>query len=110
MIVDYYSRFFEVEFLRSTVSSKVIEACEEIFVRRGVPLSMRTDNGPQFASAEFQRFLQEYGVHWRSTTPLWPRANGEVERQNRSLLKSLKIAQLSKKDYKISHGVQVDST
>jgi hypothetical protein len=31
---------------------------------------------------------------------MWPQANGEVERQNRSLLKSLKIANLSGKDYK----------
>ena len=100
VIVDYYSRFFEVTFLRSTVSAKVVAACEEVFCRWGIPLSLRSDNGPQFISAEFQTFLQEYGIHWRSATPLWPRANGEVERQNRSLLKSLKIAQLSKKDHR----------
>ena len=33
-------------------------------------------------------------------TPLWPQANGEVERQNRSLLKRIKIAQIEKKDWK----------
>ena len=100
VIVDYYSRYFEVVFLRSTVSAKVVAACEEVFCRWGVPLSLRSDNGPQFASMEFQSFLREYNIHWRSTTPLWPQANGEVERQNRSLLKSLKIAQLSKKDHR----------
>ena len=33
-------------------------------------------------------------------TPLWPHANGEVERQNRSLLKRIKIAQIEKKDWR----------
>ena len=33
-------------------------------------------------------------------TPLYPAANGGVERQNRSLLKRIKIAQAEKKDWK----------
>ena len=41
------------------------------------------DYGPQFISNEF-------------STPLWPQANGEVERQNWSLLKAIKIAQIEK--------------
>ena len=32
---------------------------------------------------------------------MWPQANGEVERQNRSLLKTLKIAQAEKKNLKV---------
>ena len=38
------------------------------------------------------------GVKWLSTTPLWPQANGLVERTNRSILKVLKIAALGKAD------------
>ena len=34
----------------------------------------------------------------RTSTPLWPQANGEVERQNRSLLKALRIAKAEKKN------------
>ena len=40
-----------------------------------------------------------YGVENRTTLPLWPAANGEVERQNRSLLKCLQIAHLEKKNW-----------
>ena len=66
-----------------------------MFARFGVLFSLRTDNGPQFVSEEFESFLQAHGVEHRRTTPLlWPHANGEVERQNRSLLKSLQIANL----------------
>jgi hypothetical protein len=36
--------------------------------------------------------------HWK-VTPLWPQENGEVERQNRSILKRLKIAQIEKRNW-----------
>lgn len=52
---------------------------------------------PQFVSEEFESLLQDHGVEHRRTTPLWPQANGEVEHQNRSLLKSLQIANLEGK-------------
>ncbi|KAL9971363.1 hypothetical protein ACROYT_G023876, partial [Oculina patagonica] len=94
VVVDYFSRFVEVAILKSTTSTKIIEAISPMFARFGVPFSLRTDNGPQFVSAEFESFLQTQGVEHRKTTPLWPQANGEVERQNRSLLKSLQIANL----------------
>ena len=35
-------------------------------------------------------------MRWLSTTPLWPQANGLVERTNRTVLKVLKIATLEK--------------
>ena len=100
MVVDYYSRFLEVAILKSTTSVKIIEAITPMFARFGVPFSLRTDNGPQFVSEEFESFLQVHGVEHRRTTPLWPQANGEVERQNRSLLKSLQIANLEGKNWR----------
>ena len=78
--------------------AKIIEAITPMFVRFGVPFSLRTDNGPQFVSEEFESFLQAHGVDHRRTTPLWPQANGEVERQNRSLLKCLQIAYVEGKN------------
>ena len=85
--------------LKSTTSAKIIEAISPMFSRFGVPFSLRTDNGSQFVSEEFETFLRtSHGVGHRKTTPLWPQANGEVERQNRSLLKCLEIAHLEKKN------------
>ena len=100
LVVDYYSRYFEVVIMNSTVSTKIIEAMSTIFARFGVPQSLRTDNGPQFVSEEFTSFLKEHGIEHRRTTPLWPQANGEVERQNRTLLKALRIAKVEGRDWK----------
>lgn len=70
--------------MRAIASSKIIETCGTMFCLWGIPTSVRTDNGPQFGT-EFQAFLRENGIFWMSTTPVWPQANGEVERQNRLL-------------------------
>ena len=41
--------------------------------------------------------MNQNNIEHRHTTPLWPQANGETERQNRTLVKALKIARAEKK-------------
>ena len=91
VVVDYYSRFFEVVVMHSTTSQKMIEALTPIFTRYGYPFSLKSDNASQFVSVEFETFLTGHGIQHRKSPPLWPQANGGVERQNRTLLKSLKV-------------------
>ena len=97
VIVDYLSRYYEVEVMRTTTSEKVIE---KIFTTHGLPLSLRNDNGPQFRSEVFEQYLEDNGIEHRKITLLWPQANGEVERQNKPLLKRMKIAQAEGKEWK----------
>ena len=78
VIVDYFSRFYEIGVMRSTTSEKIIERLEEIFTTHGLPLSVTSDNGPQFRCDVFEQYLEGRGVEHRKTTPLWPQANGEV--------------------------------
>ncbi|XP_061190233.1 uncharacterized protein K02A2.6-like [Saccostrea echinata] len=98
--VDYYSRFFETYILKNTGSTKIIECLEETFARYGIPDSLRSDNGAQFRSTEFEKFLEEYNIIHETSTPYWPQANGEVERQNKTLLKALRTAHVEGKDWK----------
>ena len=51
MVVDYYSRYVEVEVTR-TVPAQIIIALGEIFSRNGLPRSIKTDNDPQFIAEE----------------------------------------------------------
>ena len=94
VVINNYIRFLEVAFMKSTISAKIIEALTPMFARFGFPFSLRTDNGPQFVSEEFEAFLRTNGIQHQKSTPLWLQAKGEVERQNRSLLKCLQIAHL----------------
>ena len=96
VIVDYFSRYFEVNFIRRVTSTVIVRCLEKMFTTHGLPYSIKTDNGRQFVSEELETFLEEHGIEHRTSTPYWPQANGEVERQNRTLLKTLKIAHAQK--------------
>ena len=86
--------------MKSTTSDKVIQALNRFFVTHGLPLSVRTDNWLQFVSESFKNFMSKNGITHRHTTPLWPRANGEAERQNRAIMKRIRIAHASGRDWK----------
>lgn len=102
VIVDYYSRFYEVEVTRSTSAAETVRLMRPHFARYGVPEVVLSDNAKGFRDETvFNQFLKEEGTAHEYSTPLWPQANGEVERCNKSLLKRLKLAQLEKKDWKV---------
>ncbi|XP_041377323.1 uncharacterized protein K02A2.6-like [Gigantopelta aegis] len=97
VVVDYYSRYFEIDILKTTTSEKLIESMERVFCTHGYPETLKTDNGEHFVSKEFEAYLSDHDIEHKRTTPLWPQANGEVERQNRTLLKVMQIAQAERK-------------
>ncbi|CAB0032933.1 unnamed protein product [Trichogramma brassicae] len=100
IIVDYYSRYKEIKIMRSTTTEDTIKVLKEIFSRLGFPSIITSDNGPQFKSETFVQYCRQCGIIHLTTIPYWPQMNGEVERQNRSVLKRLKISQIEKKDLK----------
>lgn len=99
VIIDYYSRYKDIKIMKSITASDTIKFLKEIFSRLGFPISITADNGRQFACAEFRSFCNEFGIRLLHTTPYCPQQNGEVERQNRDILKRLKISQLQKTDW-----------
>lgn len=82
VVVDYFTRYYEIEIVCSTTSKKIIESLERIFMIHSLPLSVTSDNRLQFIFSEFERYLERCGNEHRKTIPLWPQANSEVERQN----------------------------
>ncbi|XP_055613061.1 uncharacterized protein K02A2.6-like [Uranotaenia lowii] len=93
VLVDLYSRFVIAEFMTRTTSADVIRFLKQVFTRMGLPTVLTTDNAKNFSSQELKDYCVDFGIKLSHTTPYWPSANGEVERQNRSLLKVLKISQ-----------------
>lgn len=100
VIIDYYSRYKEIKIMRSISTTDTIKVLKEIFSRTGNPASITADNGRQFCSQEFKTFCTEQGIKLFNTIPYWPQQNGEVERQNRDILKRLRISQCEKSDWK----------
>ncbi|XP_052567670.1 uncharacterized protein K02A2.6-like [Culex pipiens pallens] len=100
VIIDCYSRFRIIEVLKQTTSADIIGKLRPLIMRMGIPSVLMNDNARNFTSNEMEDFCNSLGIRQRRTTPYWPQANGEIERQNRSILKILKIAELNKSNWK----------
>ena len=50
--------------------------------------TLRTDNGGEYTSTQFERYLQEEGIRHERTVPKTPQQNGVAERLNRTLVES----------------------
>ena len=83
--VDYFSRWIEVRQLSSLSTKGAIDAFKSIFGVHGIADVVVSDNGPQFASAEFTEFASHYAFTHVTSSPRYPRANGEAERAVRTV-------------------------
>ena len=97
VVIDRYSRYPEVEIVRSTKASSVIPKFDKTFSTHGIPITMTTDNGPPFNSAEYSRYLETLGINQDHSTPKRPQGNAEVERFNQPLNRALTTATLEGK-------------
>lgn len=96
VLIDYYSRYFEIEVMTKIDSAATIRRLRVIFARFGLPISITADNVRQFVSHEMKEYFDRNNIRLVTSIPFWPQMNGEVERQNSSLLKRLKISQSQK--------------
>ena len=80
LIVDYYSRYVEFRKLEDLSSKTVISHTKSILARHGIPTQIISDNGPQYTSEEYQRFVRDWGISHTTTSPHYPQANGMAEK------------------------------
>ena len=80
LVVDYFSRYCEIGVLRKSTSQEVINHLKAIFARHGIPETVISDNGPQYSSAEFAKFAEDWGFTHITSSPKYPQSNGEAER------------------------------
>ena len=80
LIVDYYSRYVEFSRLEDLSSKSVINHTKSILARHGIPTQIMSDNGPQYTSEEYRRFVKDWGISHTTTSPHYPQANGMAEK------------------------------
>ncbi|XP_055586012.1 uncharacterized protein K02A2.6-like [Uranotaenia lowii] len=100
VVIDYFSRYKEVEIMNRITSRDTVDKLNQIFTRLGYPRTITLDNAKQFVGKEFEEFCKVHGITLNHTAPYWPQENGLVERQNRSLLKRLQISHAFGRDWK----------
>ncbi|XP_045119414.1 uncharacterized protein K02A2.6-like [Portunus trituberculatus] len=80
VIADHLSGWpVVVSCVADMTSAATIRHFRRLFRDLGVPVRLRTDGGPQFASQEFSTFLERWGVRHDTSTPHYPQSNGHDE-------------------------------
>ncbi|XP_014666499.1 PREDICTED: uncharacterized protein K02A2.6-like [Priapulus caudatus] len=100
VVIDDYSRFPVVEILTKLTARSTIPKFDKIFSEYGIPVEVKTDNGPPFQGGEFREFANNLGFTHRKITPLWPKANGEAERFMRTIGKAVKTSNIENLNWK----------
>ena len=98
VLVDCYSDFIEVEQLKDTTSTTLIQFLKTQFSRHGIPDCLVTDNGPQYVSKEFRHFTRDWEFKHVTASPHHPKSNGKAESAVKITKRLFKKALKDKKD------------
>ncbi len=89
VVVDAFTKFTFLRAVKSTKAKLVIEYLRDIFATYGSPKVVITDQGTAFTSHDFGRFCEQNFIQHIPVAVATPRANGQVERLNRSIISAL---------------------
>jgi transposase InsO family protein len=91
VIADRYYQLTSMVPSRVTTAFAVAQAfCDHRVFVYGPPVSLLTDNEPQFAEKFFQAACAVLGIKKVFTTAYHPQTNGQVERYSRTLVEALR--------------------
>ena len=78
VVIDLYSRYPEVDIVKSTSAQAIIPKLDRIFATHGLPKKVKSDNGPPFNGSDIRRYFETLGVEHKTSTPIWPQGNSSV--------------------------------
>ena len=84
----------------STSAKATLPKLDRILSSFGIPISIKTDNGPPFTSKTLNDYCRLMGIKHQLITPRHPRANGLVENFNRMVKKFTRTAVIERKSWK----------
>lgn len=89
-VVDAFSRAcIGIEIGFSMPSVRVTRILDQWIEKHGKPASIRSDNGPEFISKHFRKWLNSQGITWEAIQPGHPQENAIVERFNQTYRKEI---------------------
>ena len=92
--------FSKYPFMYKVTSKSAQSLCMhllELISQYGPPMSLSTDNGPPSASDELAEFLMHHHIAHHTSSPHFPRSNGFIKRQVRTIKTALNTAMPAKK-------------
>lgn len=88
-IVDGFTKYVFVKPVKTTKTKCTLKVLENIFYDFGLPSRIISDRGTSFTSATFKKFCDLHGIKHTLNAVACPRANGQAERCNQTILNSL---------------------
>ncbi|GJU56071.1 retrovirus-related pol polyprotein from transposon TNT 1-94 [Tanacetum coccineum] len=116
VIVDDFSRFTWVKFLRSkdetpmVVISNFPKANTSRGLNKTVLDTLRTDNGTEFVNKDLTEYYERVGIFHQKTVPRTPQQNDVVERRNRTLVEAARTMLIFSKAPVVSYGHEAVDT
>lgn len=98
IIVDAFTKYIQLVPVKSTKTVHSIKAMRQYFHTFSVPKRLISDRGTSVTSKRFHTFLDSLGVKHVMNAVATPRANGQVERYNRTVLSALTSTNHGKPD------------
>lgn len=93
-IIDAFSKYAQAYHLRDGTAVSVVQAFLKFCSHHGVPVSIITDQGPEFTNQLFTEFTKVHKIQHHKTLAHTPNDNGMVERLHCTLLEHLRIFRL----------------
>ena len=85
-VIDEFTReCLAIDVSRRMTSEDVLERLSDLFLQRGTPEFIRSDNGPEFAARRVRDWLEKVGVKTLFIEPGSPWENGYIESFNGKL-------------------------
>jgi hypothetical protein len=88
--VDKFTKWIKAKPIKKLDGSSTIKFFNEIITRYGVPHSIITDNGTNFAKGVFADYCGKKGIQLDLASVAHPQTNGQVEKANGLILASIK--------------------
>ncbi|WP_253302469.1 reverse transcriptase domain-containing protein [Wolbachia endosymbiont of Psylliodes chrysocephala] len=89
LAVDSFTKFVFLKPVPNTKTEPVIKFLSEIFDNFGVPRRIISDRGTCYTSSKYLEYCKSLGVKTVHNATATPRANGQAERYNRTILAAI---------------------
>lgn len=87
--VDSFTKFIFLRAVKSTKVDPLTKFLDDVFGNFGVTRRLICDKGAAFTSKKFREYCAKYNIKLIHNATATPRANGQVERYNRTLLHAI---------------------
>ena len=99
LIADTFSKYPFLYQISSKTAESIIKKLQNLISQYGPPKRFFSDNGPLFSLEAFQKFLTSHYIDYITSFPHYPKSNGFIKRQIKTIITALDTAKSSGKSF-----------